>query len=1061
VNHLFNQIYSQVDLSTQSAQSLNLMSFKQQLQGQYQTYQNEFVLKAEARRAAAAGQKLSAEEEMDLLDVKSLQHLRYDNNQLTIATLSQYVDTLLFALFETHSDARATQMKLQGTVMASLSIQDTILLVSSFIDTQLHYLSELQTDVVETLASHQDVHFVDLQLPVTISNKHLRWALQADKDQNGDFLTPTSTSPAGFDKFGPYFNAAIDGTGVVVGESDTGIDVKSCFFMDTAAPGFQSGQGCYTNHVTEHRKIKAYCAFYDNTDVPGQGHGTHVAGTIAGFQRSNTGTVLTTSDHDNGSASAAQLAFFDIGDATGALALPNDLADVFRHAYSQGGRLHSASWGCSIRRTAAPLWACNSYDISSLQLDKYLYENQDYTVLMAAGNDGEYAYGTIGSAAIAKNALVVGALAPSKTAAAQVDSRYSTVTTYQSDPSYFQSSDVVASFSNMGPSFDDRVKPDIMAPGQFITSARSGTGGAETCLSLTISGTSMATPAVSGTLGLMEQMLKEGRQYTGVKTEADALLPDEISNSLLKSLVINSGQTVKYRGITEAAANMPEPSQPVPSTLAPLVEGDISYTNIPLGQYNSVIIPNGAAVNLYIKSASTSSSAPTHTFRVMVLTPCSSASLILAGVVSNAQIASKTFPFENESTLTRTFLDLTGPKAEPITLRFTASSPNSCGGNEYLIIVTEFASDTVGTAPRYQEIGCKTTIHDFPTWGLANLLTPSWVYSCPPAPACTDANEPAAVVGTNFYTTQSPICKVALHAGTVNATSARLTGADAAFEIANGKRQFVRLEFGALNEDLTMAGIEHNGVKSNSLLIKAGDIFLATAAAGAPFEYQSGGQTATNSYLYLQPLPAGPNSVAGFGKAQLGAVLPLHQNLPAETSASNARQLLIFTNRNRTGDKDATNWDPKATIGTIPFHPEDAKYSALTHLGVQSYCFLVPPTAGSLVNSYTYKYTDEGTETTSAAYTAGPDDLRVTLSWYDFPGSNMASKVLVNDLDLHVFAPNGAEYRGNDRADHRNNVERVVIGASDAGVATHLPGMYCAVVHGVYVPMGIQRYSLV
>jgi serine protease AprX len=47
----------------------------------------------------------------------------------------------------------------------------------------------------------------------------------------------------------------------------------------------------------------------------------------------------------------------------------------------------------------------------------------------------------------------------------------------------------VAPYSSRGPTADNRVKPDVVAPGTAITAARSGTGNGYT----TLSGTSMAT----------------------------------------------------------------------------------------------------------------------------------------------------------------------------------------------------------------------------------------------------------------------------------------------------------------------------------------------------------------------------------------------------------------------------------------------------------------------------------------------------------------------------------------------------------------------------------------
>ncbi|MBU7036461.1 MAG: S8 family serine peptidase [Theionarchaea archaeon] len=60
-------------------------------------------------------------------------------------------------------------------------------------------------------------------------------------------------------------------------------------------------------------------------------------------------------------------------------------------------------------------------------------------------------------------------------------------------------SDALASFSSRGPTTDDRIKPDITAPGVSIYAADAGTS----CSDVAMSGTSMATPHIAGVAALM------------------------------------------------------------------------------------------------------------------------------------------------------------------------------------------------------------------------------------------------------------------------------------------------------------------------------------------------------------------------------------------------------------------------------------------------------------------------------------------------------------------------------------------------------------------------------
>lgn len=70
----------------------------------------------------------------------------------------------------------------------------------------------------------------------------------------------------------------------------------------------------------------------------------------------------------------------------------------------------------------------------------------------------------------------------------------------------------IASFSSLGPTRDGRIKPDVVAPGTLITSARSSTcqvcgsrGQDPDAFHRVLAGTSMATPHVAGVIALMLQ----------------------------------------------------------------------------------------------------------------------------------------------------------------------------------------------------------------------------------------------------------------------------------------------------------------------------------------------------------------------------------------------------------------------------------------------------------------------------------------------------------------------------------------------------------------------------
>jgi serine protease AprX len=97
--------------------------------------------------------------------------------------------------------------------------------------------------------------------------------------------------------------------------------------------------------------------------------------------------------------------------------------------------------------------------------------DQGVVVVCAAGNDGPSLY-TINTPGDATKVITVGT----------------------SDKS-----DGLASFSSRGPTADERIKPDIVAPGVSINAARAGTA----CSDIGMSGSSMATSHISGVVALM------------------------------------------------------------------------------------------------------------------------------------------------------------------------------------------------------------------------------------------------------------------------------------------------------------------------------------------------------------------------------------------------------------------------------------------------------------------------------------------------------------------------------------------------------------------------------
>lgn len=145
-----------------------------------------------------------------------------------------------------------------------------------------------------------------------------------------------------------------------------------------------------------------------------------------------------------------------------------------------------------------PAWFIGSYSSEAYVWDELAYNAPYFLPVMSAGNEGQnennpepilFEYDKLTSNKTAKNNLVVASCndvsAPSN----------GTV-----DPA----SIIISSFSSQGPTDDFRVKPDITGNGANLTSTSNTSNTATTIMS----GTSMASPNVAGTLVLIQQHYK-------------------------------------------------------------------------------------------------------------------------------------------------------------------------------------------------------------------------------------------------------------------------------------------------------------------------------------------------------------------------------------------------------------------------------------------------------------------------------------------------------------------------------------------------------------------------
>mmetsp|Transcript_41705 Transcript_41705/g.97628 ORF Transcript_41705/g.97628 Transcript_41705/m.97628 type:complete len:300 (+) Transcript_41705:1131-2030(+) len=253
----------------------------------------------------------------------------------------------------------------------------------------------------------------------------------------------------------------------------------------------------FQKFITEkHRKVIQYISTQDRFEDM-EGHGTHMAGCIAGS------TLSSGKREKLGIAPNAKIAVYKIFEfKDGRSELVTNTKEMFEHYVSLGRKadayIHNASWTSTLPKNHYTKWAAI--------VDSILFNNHMQLIIIAAGNHGKKIDGeqekSLGMLGVSKNAITVGALEWGK-------SGYN----------------CVAQFSSRGPTADGRIKPDIVGPGTNITSAFSqsanpelknylktitSTNGDRNEWTFTGMGTSQATAILSGTAALVREYFMDG-----------------------------------------------------------------------------------------------------------------------------------------------------------------------------------------------------------------------------------------------------------------------------------------------------------------------------------------------------------------------------------------------------------------------------------------------------------------------------------------------------------------------------------------------------------------------
>jgi serine protease AprX len=295
----------------------------------------------------------------------------------------------------------------------------------------------------------------------------------------------------------------LDGSGIGVAVIDSGITA----WHDDLSDAIDGSQ-----------RVARFVDFVGNTTTPSDayGHGTHVAGIIAGNGFDSGGAR-------SGMAPASRLVVLKVLDGSG----QGRISDVI--AALDYVVAHRVELNIRVVNLSVATGVYESYNLDPLTVAAKRAVDSGIVVVASAGNngrssDGQTQYGGTTAPGNAPWVLTVGA-----------SSHMGTID---------RSDDTIASFSSRGPTAIDRAaKPDLVAPGVGIESLSvpnsalyntrsayllSGTTPTSYPPYLSLSGTSQAAPVVAGTVALMLQAnpaltpnaVKAALQFTA-QTSAD------------------------------------------------------------------------------------------------------------------------------------------------------------------------------------------------------------------------------------------------------------------------------------------------------------------------------------------------------------------------------------------------------------------------------------------------------------------------------------------------------------------------------------------------------------
>ncbi|KAF4342087.1 serine protease ABC transporter B family tagB [Fusarium beomiforme] len=318
----------------------------------------------------------------------------------------------------------------------------------------------------------------------------------------------------------------------VTGSPNTTIFKGANQIVTVADTGFDTGDKSKTHDAFTGRVQKLIPVGRSVKTNDPDGHGTHVCGSVLGNGHSDKmGGVI------QGTAPEAKLIVQSLINDRGGLFGRSEktLGDLLQEAIDHQSFIHTNSWG--------PEWTRQlRYNNASADLDTFVASHQEMTVCFAAGNDGgeKTSLGHIGAQAAAKNCIAVGSSDNRRKA------KNDQFDTFKADGAVEGNPNNISWFSSLGPTLERRIKPDVVAPGTMILSAKSRDAKSSNRFGRSTdpawsfsSGTSMATPLVAGCVAVLRETL----QKDGVDAPSAALL-----KAMLVNGAVDIGQKIEAQG---------------------------------------------------------------------------------------------------------------------------------------------------------------------------------------------------------------------------------------------------------------------------------------------------------------------------------------------------------------------------------------------------------------------------------------------------------------------------------------------------------------------------------